>query len=138
MRLVAAACVFTVLTAGCAAEKSDRLPDSESSTTAAPSSEAAPAVRSDENGFLNEVYGPSGMGGVQRYDLSPSVLLQKGYEVCGQMKRGWAWVYIERNLSDSSSMFAPPEGVIAAGAAIHLCGMTESELDEYINTHVVP
>jgi hypothetical protein len=133
--LVAVACAFALSMAGCTAEKSDRPPDRESSATAASSPAAAPAVKSDENGFLNEVYGHSGVGGDLYIDLSPSVLLQKGYEVCDQMERGWACVYIKRNLSDPS-IYGPGEEPIAAGAAIHLSGMTQDQLDEYINTHV--
>jgi hypothetical protein len=136
MRLLfAIVCAFAVLLAACTAQKSNPTSDGKSSPTTAPGSATAPAAKSDENGFLNDVYGPSGEGGHRFMAQSPGFLVNKGYEVCDKITRGWGWDYIKANLRDPS-LYDEDVEPIAASAAIHLCGMTQDQLHEYINTHV--
>jgi hypothetical protein len=127
-----------MLLAGCGKPETPKpSPEAASPSPAAPTSTtAAPAFNADENAFLSEVYGKT----IYFLSLKPTDLLAKGYEVCPEIEKGWAWDFIKRQLAQDQAL-TDSEGssetdLVAASAAIHLCGMKQQQLDEYTKTHV--
>jgi hypothetical protein len=132
-RLAAVAVVVALLLAGCGKNESPSPSPEATKTSAAgaPSSTNPPAVTADENAYLSGVYANA----LVLATLKPAILLQKGYEVCPEMQKGWAWDFIKKQLAEDTSLESETEPV-AVSAALHLCAKTQAELDQYIKTHV--